>query len=393
MKNKLLYILIGILFSFSFSSRVYAATVVSTNVDKKEVAKGTEVSIKVNLKSDVAISSCLFVVNTSDNIVFSSKSGMINNWSVTDSSDGFLVKTINDSDSDVSNGKNVLELKYKVNGDGNITIKTDYCIVSGSSEKIKDVADVTDKFKVINLESDTNLSSLSVIGGVLSPSFSGNVYSYTVTGLKSSNFGLSLTTSNADYQDKIVVKNDKNVISDISNIVFNDESGQGKMPITITVNGKTTYNLLVIYEQTGLDNTLKSVTIDGKSLDLVSGKYDYEYTVSKDTKKFRVGAVLNDNQNFKFGTGSNFSDEFNINDVVHVVIVVEPKSFELGTSSRTYTITVKKEGVNVDKKPVGGNVNNNPTTGDTSMYVMASILIISLIGSVILYKKNLEAYK
>jgi len=393
MKNKLFYILIGILFSFSFSSRVYAATVVSTNVDKKEVAKGTEVSVKVNLKSDLAIDSCLFIVNASDNIVFSSKSEMINNWSVTDSTDGFLVKTINDSASDVSNGKNVLELKYKVNGDGNLTVKTDYCIIAGSSEKVKDVASVTDKFKVTNLEGDTNLRSLSVSGGVLSPSFSSNVYSYTVTGLKSSNFGLSLTASNTDYQDKIVVKNESNTINDISNIVFKDESGQGKMPITITVNGKTTYNLLVIYEQSGLNNTLKSVTIGGKNLELVSGKYDYEYTVSKDTKTFRVEPVLNDTENFKFGSGSNFNGEFSINDVVHVVIVVEPKSFELGTSSRTYTITVKKDGVNVDKKPIGGNVNNNPTTGDVSMYVMASILIISLIGSVILYKKNLEAYK
>ena len=178
-----------------------------------------------------------------------------------------------------------------------------------------------------------------------------------------------------------------------NNIVFKDESGQGKMSITITVNGKTEYGLFVIYEQSELDNTLKSITIDGKNLDLISGKYDYEYTVSKDTKKFRVDAALNDSDNFKFGAASNFNGEFSINDVAHVVIVVEPKSFELGVSSRTYTITVKKEGVNVDKKPVGGNVNNNPTTGDTSMYVMASILIISLIGSVILYKKNLEAYK
>lgn len=391
MKNKLFYILIGILFSFSFSSRVYAATVVSTNVDKKEVAKGTEVSIKVNLKSDVKISSCLFKVDITDNIEISERNSM-NGWNAINSSGGYLVQSTSDEARNINDGKNILELRYKVHGDGDVTVKTDYCIAYETDEKITGISDVTNKFTVTALE-DTNLSSLIVTGGVLSPSFSSNVYSYTVTGLKSSNFGLSLTASNTDYQDKIVVKNESNTINDISNIVFKDESGQGKMPITITVNGKTTYNLLVIYEQSGLNNTLKSVTIGGKNLELVSGKYDYEYTVSKDTKTFRVEPVLNDTENFKFGNGSNFNGEFSINDVVHVVIVVEPKSFELGTSSRTYTITVKKDGVNVDKKPIGGNVNNNPTTGDVSMYVMASILIISLIGSVILYKKNLEAYK
>ena len=84
MKNKLLYILIGILFSFSFSGRVYAATIVSTNVNKKEVAKGTEVSIKVNLKSDIKISSCLFKVDISDNIEISERNSM-NGWNAINS--------------------------------------------------------------------------------------------------------------------------------------------------------------------------------------------------------------------------------------------------------------------------------------------------------------------
>jgi hypothetical protein len=39
------------------------------------------------------------------------------------------------------------------------------------------------------------------------------------------------------------------------------------------------------------------------------------------------------------------------------------------------------------------NTNNNPGTGDVPMFFMGFILIASLVGSVVLYRKNLESYK
>ena len=48
------------------------------------------------------------------------------------------------------------------------------------------------------------------------------------------------------------------------------------------------------------------------------------------------------------------------------------------------------KGDNVDKD---GNVTQNQNTGGISMYIIGLILFASLVGSIVLYKKNLEGYK
>ena len=238
-----------------------------------------------------------------------------------------------------------------------------------------------------------------------------------IINLNSSVFGLSMTASNPDYQDDIVVKDASgNVINDLNNITFKDPSGQGLMPITVTVNGKTTYSLLVHYESVNLDNTLKSITINGQQIQLIPGVYNYEHVVSKDVTNVVVAAVINDNENFMFGSSSNAPGTLSITDMVSVLIVVEPKDASIGAKSATYAIDIIREGANDDKpndkpnndnnKPNGNaggnnsgisnngsNVNRNPGTGDVSMYLMAFILVASLIGSIVLYRKNLEGYK
>ena len=88
---------------------------------------------------------------------------------------------------------------------------------------------------------------------------------------------------------------------------------------------------------------------------------------------------------------------FNIRDYSFVQIIVEPKSSSMGVAHLEYNITVKREGA-TDKPVTGGsqskpNVDNNPGTGGISAYIMLFILVVSLIGSIILYQKNLESYK
>ena len=159
--------------------------------------------------------------------------------------------------------------------------------------------------------------------------------------------------------------------------------------------------MLVKYEEEGLDNSLKMLKVYGKEIKLQEGKYDYSITVGKDAKSVKIDAQLIDSENFKFAE-NNGPTIFLIPDGRNVYpLIVEPINSSVGASGVTYTITVIREGV-VDNTttdtPTGGsqsnnnqNVSTNPTTG-VSMFLMAFILIVSLIGSIYLYHKNMEGY-
>lgn len=391
MRNRLCYILIGILFSFSFINGVYADTKVTLNTAETNVSEGTGVSIKVNVKSDVSLSSCLFQISKDDGIIFdsSAKSG---GWEIDEngSSSGTLVKSSSTS-MDLSNGVNVLELKYTIDGSGIVKVKTLNCVNATTGEKITEIGDASITFTATK---NTKLNRLHVGGGTLLSTFSSDEYEYNVR-LSSPSFSISYTTSNANLNNKVVVKHGDNVIKKLDNISFSGDN-QGTMIVTVTVDNTTTYTLFLRYQKTGLDNTLKSVKINGKEIVLEKGKFDYEYTVGNDITSFIVEAELNDKDNFKFNSiGGNIPDsgkqEFNIYDVVDVLIVIDPKDSSTGIAQLDYIITVKKSGASKPKpKP---NVDSNPGTGGLSMYMMLVVLFGSLIGSIVLYKKNLDGYK
>jgi len=418
MKNKLYYILLGILMSFAFIGNVFAAELnftVSATPDATTIVKGKEVKITLNLKSDSPIEMCQFQVTADSTLEYVSMSTS-NLWSVGQGTiSNFTLENDANNTEPLTNGKNVLEIKYKVNGDGKVTIKTVECayVADASNASSGTHEDVVVSLTSKDASTDTTLSELKVTGGeLLTPITTPTENNFYAITLDSSTFGLSAKASNSDYQDDIVFKDGNgNVINDPSNIKFVSDGGQTQMLMTIVVNNTTTYNLLVSYEQVELDNSLKSITINGVNLSLQTGVYEYEYTIGKDTTSFDVGAVLSDSTNFKFGDDSNAPGNFSINDVVDIIIVVEPVSSDIGASAVTYTIRVNKEGALTDnpngdendnkpstggstQKPAGsGNVSSNPSTGDISMFFMAVILIASLVGSIILYQKNLESYK
>jgi len=405
MKNRLCYIGMFLLLSILCINSVYAAEfIVTPVVESLNVTKGKEVSIKLNLKASESISECLFKFENDDNIEYVNVSSA-NGWVVKEKGvDGINLSNSDDGGEAPSSGVNIAELKYKINGDGSVVIKTVQC-VSLISETSYKYDDVSLSFTAKEVEDDTTLSSLVVTNGVMSPSniSSEHTGSYMIT-LTSATFGLSMTATNSSYQDKIVVKDvNGNVISDLSNITFSDPTGQGQMPLSVIVNGKTTYSLLVTYTQSELDNSLSSITINGKELNLIDGQYDYEYTVGKDVTWLEVAATIKDNDNFKFASSTVAPGGFNIDDFVSVVIVVEPKDSSSGAKAVTYTIDVTKEGTDVGSESGStggsgdagsdGNVSKNPVTADIPMVFMGLILVASLVGSIILYRKNLESYK
>lgn len=418
MKNKLCYILLGILISFSFMRSVFAKELdftVTATPSETTVVKGKETEITLNLKSDSPIDACQFQVIADTSVEFVSWS-TANGWDIgMGTISNFTLENSVDNVEPLTNGENVLLIRYKVNGDGKVTIKTIECasVVDASNSSSGTHEDVIVSLTTKEVNEDTTLSKLEVTGGTLLTPITtptdNNIY---LVKLNSSKFGLNATASNPDYQNTIVFKDEENnVISDPSNITFRDDSGQSQMLISIDINNKTMYTLFLNYEQAELDNSLKSLTIDGVNLNLVDGQYEYEYTIGKDITSFNVSATVTDSDNFKIGDDSNAPGEFSIKDFVDIIIVVEPVSSELGASIATYTVRVTKEGALVDdskddsssnNKPSSGgsnnsnsngNVNSNPTTGDISMFVMAVILIASLVGSVILYQKNLQSYE
>lgn len=399
MKNKLYYILLSLLVSFSFMNNVFAdefSYTVTTDPSSSTVVLGNEATIKVNLKSNSSINACLFKVSASDGIEFVSKNG-VNGWNVTeDGTNGFLVENSSTDGEALSAGKNILELKYKVNANGKVTVATDYCISTETEEQDSHAAiDVI--FTTKDISKDTSLSSLTVIGGRMSE-FSSDKHSY-VAELTSPNFSLKMVTSNPDFQDDIMVVDGFGNILDPNNITFVDEDGLGQMQINIIINkdAKNPYGIGVKYVNTELDNSLSSLKINGNEI-LVEGLYDYEYTVGKNVTSVEIEAILSDSENFQFVEG-NSPGTFNLSGSDQVLpIIIEPKDSQSGGMRISYYITIKKEGStggvsNNSNNNNNGEVTANPTTGGASMFIMAFILIVSLMSSLFLYKKNLESYK
>lgn len=401
MKKNVCYFLSIIMICFSFIGNVFAADFEVSAVvggSGTTVTKGSVASIKINIKVPDKLVACSFSFESDKNIEYVSMSGL-NGWSPTLSGVNNATFEYDIQNAvDMSNGVNIVDLKYKINDSGSVYVKKIEC--ASIKDKFYQYDDRVINFTAEEAVKNTTLSSLSVSGGVMNPSsITGTQIQYIIN-LSSTTFGLNMVTSDPKYQDKIVVKDvNGNVISDVSKIKFSDPTGQGMMPLTVTVNDETTYNLLVKYENKNYDNSLKKITINGKEINLTDLQYVYEYTVSKDTTKLEIDAVVSDGENFKIE--GKMPTTYTITDVAYVSIKVVPKDSSSGMKSVVYRIDVKKEGSVIDKPsnpPAGGNngggnVNQNPVTGDIPMILMGFILVVSLFGSVMLYQKNLQSYK
>lgn len=406
-KSKFSYILLILVTCFSFVNNVFADGLefsVSATADKTEVAKGNVVTIMVSLKSDEYINSCTF-----EQVADSTLELLPTGDDVDNEEKGVLgvgtfgamgTTTINVMDSAVSgkapvDGMNILRLKYRVNGSGKVTIKTVECVTI--SEKNGTYDELTVNINAIDLSEDTTLKSLSVTGGTLS-NFSSTSYTYSVP-LESSNFSLKMEATNPDYQDDIVVTDSSGATLDPTNITYKTSSDQNLMLVFITVNNGTKYELALKYENKDLDNSLSSLTVAGQKVELESGKYEYTVKVGKDVSNVKIEATLADSTNFQFADGNDPGTYSVSGSSTTIALIVEPKSSESGSQSVTYMIDIVKEGSsggnassNKPSSNSGGNAVSNPQTGNISMFIMAIILVASLLGSVVLYQKNIEGY-
>lgn len=417
MKNKMLGIIVAFLISFSFVNSVFAEEFnisVKATASASEVTIGNEVTVNVYLTTNKLVDHCTFSVSADDTLSYKEmKTGI---WSLLETtSSEYSFKNNSDVGSSVSDDF-VFGISYVVNGDGKVTIKTVGCTSAANGDASYEATyqDVFVEIKSRDITKDTTLKTLNPIGGTFEEAFESQKYGDYKLILTSPNFGFEIEANNPNYQDKIVVKHNDNVISDYSKIVFDGGVGQGQMPITITVNNETSYRVWAYYEGDVLDNSLKYIKVDGKEINLIDGKYNYEITVSKDVTSFLVESELNDSENFMFDKDSgNGPGEFSIKDTVDVEIVVASKTGEV--DSVTYKIVVTR--VSEEEPPVvepepepepkpdpgsssggsngGGseNIDDDPDTGESSMYIMAFVLVASLVGSIILYQRNVKGYE
>lgn len=387
---------------FLFMNNVFADDLdltISANTDKTEVVKGSQASILVNLKSsneDIAF--CQFKIEQDSNLELVSKSEA-NGWKISqEGATGIILETNSVADGLISSGMNIMELKYTVNGNGTVTIKTVEC-VTNDEEISGTYDDVSVSFTTKDLSSDTTLKSLKVTGGSIN-SFNSTGYEGQLIILDGPSFSLEMETTNPDYQDDIVVTSSDGTVLDPSNMKFVDPTNQGMMEIKITVNKVTTYTIGVKYENQELDNSLSYLKVNGVDVTLEAGKVNYTVKISSSATNIKVNASLKDSTNFKFEDGDG-EWEYNIGSVA-IPISIVPKDTSSGGEAVTYVITIQKEGAaaassssNKSSSAASSSSSSitNPQTGGISMFIMAIILISSLIGSVFIYQKNIEGYK
>lgn len=400
MKKFRILILITLMMFLPF--KVHALTgSIEVDCNPKNVAPGNEVKCVIKGTSDGEITSFEIPFELSENLTavsFDTATG----WEGSDintnkiqsyaSGDGF------------SGNFNIGTLTLKVNADapdGEESIK----FINMSFFDDKDTANITDKAISLTVkeqeEVSKGLTNLTVTnGGKLQPDFTTTNDQYRVV-ISSNTFGLTATPANSSDTVKFV-NGSTNEELNSSNITYNPVTGQNMMLIEIIVgsgSSETKYALVVSKEQTGeeptYDNTLKSLTVGGKTVELKSGVYDYTITLES-TRGYEVKSVLNDPENFTFDDKSNGNGTGS--GPVYTIIVL-PKDASKGTSV-TYTININTNSTptpstpNSNNKPTGGgtNVNTNPNTGDIPAFLMAIVLVASLVVSIILYKRNMNSY-
>ncbi|MBR7042428.1 MAG: hypothetical protein IKI04_02895 [Bacilli bacterium] len=233
----------------------------------------------------------------------------------------------------------------------------------------------------------TGLQSLSITNGTLSPAFTvdGTGYTVMLDSASTTTFGINAVPANSN--ETITYVSEGTTISNPSNITF--VPNNGSMAITITVGSKE-YRLTVTKPTEAASNELSSLIIDGVHVNLQTGKYDYEVTLSS-TKNYQVNATLKDTEHFKISnlnlptsmSGSSFA------------IAIEPKDTSSSLKGVTYRISVKTSGTPSGNGGTSGgsgsNSSGNPQTGEAAL-IMAAILFLSFGISMYLYKKNLQNY-
>jgi len=252
--------------------------------------------------------------------------------------------------------------------------------------------------EVANKEVNITISTASAVGlktlkpsvGTLQPQFvpadtTKTGYALTIPA-DAATFGFTATAENSN--DTITFKNgdDETQTLDPSSITFSPSGGNSSMSIKIYV-GEFVYTIIVSKDVQVDDKgyELTSLKVGSETINLTSGKYDYEVTL-KDVSSYMVVATLNDPEkyeiltnleNAKTGAGS-------------FTIITAARDSSSGLEGQTYTITVKEGSApSSSYVPPSSSTPVNPPTGGALSIVVALILMASFGASIYFYKRNM----
>ena len=238
------------------------------------------------------------------------------------------------------------------------------------------------------------LKSLNITNGELvsgfdktKDSFVANLSTADVT-----SFAIEAIPENAN--DGIICRNSHTAeVLDCSNISYIQSGNNNDMLIEIVVgSGDTqeTYKLSILKPVSKVPE-LASLTIGGKSVNLVSGKTkDYE-VVLDNISNYLVSWTLVDSDDFHV---TNLDNNPTTHSGEFLTLEVAPKDKSSGLSTAMYEIKVVLAGGKATEQPTQKPVtpNSNPQTGGTSAVIMAIILFLSLGASIYFYQRNMSSY-
>ena len=179
-------------------------------------------------------------------------------------------------------------------------------------------------------------------------------------------------------------------------ITFLPDDGES-MSITLTVgSGDNQVSYVLIVTRPKEDKvgspTLKSLTVGGTKVTLVSGQLDYIVTLDANAiKEYTIVAELSDSEHFKFKSTKVLSPNY-LSGEQDIPISIVPKNESDSYGSEIYIITVKKAAGSTKTEEPEKPASGNPNTGPGPAIIMGLLLVSSFAASMYYYKKNISQY-
>ena len=289
---------------------------------------------------------------------------------------------------------------------GNVTISlSDFdFVIKNANDKTEDVTEgITGSGVTINVvegddpsvSEDKGLKILTCTSEqcYISPPLSDGETSYGVWLENNSinSFSISAVAKNSEHS-VVFTDYDTGETLNPDNITFKTSGGKSSMLINISVgtgSNLVTYALVVQKASTEVAR-LGSLTVGGKTINLVNGVYDYDIALGN-VDGFKINATVADSANFEITNPEILDREFSASGYYN--IDVAPKDSSSGISSQRYILNISLTTSGGSTPSTPSNPTVNPKTGSFTAIVMAIVLILSLFATLYLYKQNMAGYK
>lgn len=347
--NRVLSIfLIIVTIAFTFMPTVHAAgsaTFSFSGPSSATVGSTIEVSLNVSNLKDIPLginaigSKIAFDSEFLEYQKYTSLSTMPTSYATKSSKIAFLSSSV---DFNISENSGIVKFTFKAIKAGKATIKTEGLEVSdgkGSLVSVSDTSLTIDIKEPVPQSTNANLSSLSINGYNLSPTFNKDTLSYNIT--VPHNVG-SITINATPEDSNASVSNTGNKTlqaagqSSRFTITCTAEDGQTKKNYVINVNREAAPAVA------SSDNTLKSLAVDGYEMSPAFNKntLNYAVTIPFDATEVIINAEQNDSKAKVEITGNN---DLKVGEnTINVKVTAENGSI------KTYTVKVTRE----EEKPV-----------------------------------------